>query len=123
MAIAGSDESRRRSNPHQPMAAESRMGHEAMPSSIHGPQFYEQKTLYTTFGLMLNIRLSPAEPAMIYKGIEFSVTLAAPDIWRWQFRIGDTVKTGRTEARLSLLAIRRVQLRIDRELKRAAQEK
>jgi hypothetical protein len=59
---------------------------------------------------------------MIYKGIEFSVTLAAPDIWKWQFRIGDTVKTGKTEARLNLLAIRRVQLRIDRELKRAAQE-
>jgi hypothetical protein len=59
---------------------------------------------------------------MIYKGIEFSVTLAAPDVWQWQFRIGDTVKTGRTEARLNLLAIRRVQLRIDRELKRAAQE-
>jgi hypothetical protein len=59
---------------------------------------------------------------MIYKGIEFSVTPAAPDIWKWQFRIGDTVKTGRTEARLSLLAIRRVQLRIDRELKRAAQD-
>ena len=71
---------------------------------------------------MLNARSSPAEPSMIYKGIEFSVTLAAPDIWKWQFRIGDTVKTGRTEARLSLLAIRRVQLRIDRELKRAAQD-
>ena len=59
---------------------------------------------------------------MIYKGIEFTVTQAAPGIWKWQFRIGDKVKTGKTEAKLNLLAIRRVQLRIDRELKKAAQE-
>lgn len=59
---------------------------------------------------------------MIHKGVEFIVTQAAPGIWRWQFRIGDKVKTGRTEARLPLLAIRRVQLRIDRELKKAAEE-
>lgn len=59
---------------------------------------------------------------MIYKGIEFTVTQAAPGIWKWQFRIGDKVKAGKTEAKLNLLAIRRVQLRIDRELKKAAQE-
>ena len=57
---------------------------------------------------------------MIYKGVEFTVTMAGPGIWKWQFRIGDQVKTGKTEARLNLLAIRRVQLRIDRELKKAA---
>jgi hypothetical protein len=55
---------------------------------------------------------------MVHKGIEYNVTLIAPGIWKWQFRIGDEVKTGKTETNLSLLAMRRVQLRIDRELKK-----
>ena len=59
---------------------------------------------------------------MIYKGVEFTVTAVAPGIWKWQFRIGDRVIAGKTEARLNLLAIRRVQLRIDRELKKAERE-
>ena len=59
---------------------------------------------------------------MIHRGIEYGVTAVAPGIWKWQFRIGDRVVTGKTEARLHLLAIRRVQLRIDRELKKAARE-
>jgi hypothetical protein len=59
---------------------------------------------------------------MIYKGVEFTVTAAAPGIWKWQFRIGDRVIAGKTEAKLNLLAIRRVQLRIDRELKKAERE-
>jgi hypothetical protein len=59
---------------------------------------------------------------MVHKGIEYSVALsAAPDVWKWQFRIGDTVKSGTTETRINLLAVRRVQLRIDRELKKATQ--
>ena len=59
---------------------------------------------------------------MVHKGIEYSVTLIAPGIWKWQFRIGDEIKTGKTETKLNLLAMRRVQLRIDRELKKAAQQ-
>jgi hypothetical protein len=59
---------------------------------------------------------------MIHKGVEFTVTAIAPGIWKWQFRIGDRVVSGKTEARLQLLAIRRVQLRIDRELKKAGRE-
>jgi hypothetical protein len=59
---------------------------------------------------------------MIHKGVEYTVTAVAPGIWKWQFRIGDRVVAGKTEARLQLLAIRRVQLRIDRELKKAARE-
>ena len=59
---------------------------------------------------------------MTYKGVEFTVTAVAPGIWKWQFLIGDKVVTGRTEAKLNLLAIRRVQLRINRELKKAEQE-
>jgi hypothetical protein len=56
---------------------------------------------------------------MIHKGVEFTVTAVAPDIWKWQFLLGDRVIAGKTEAKLDLLAIRRVKLRIDRELKKA----
>ena len=59
---------------------------------------------------------------MLYKDVEFTVTAAAPGIWKWQFRLGERVIAGKTEARLNLLAIRRVQLRIDRELKKAERE-
>jgi hypothetical protein len=61
------------------------------------------------------------EVAMNHRGIEFTVAKTAiPGIWQWQFRIGEQVKTGKTETKIDLLAIRRVQLRIDRELKRSA---
>jgi hypothetical protein len=60
---------------------------------------------------------------MLHKGIDYSVvTTATPGVWKWQFRIGEAVKTGKTETRINLLAIRRVQLRIDRELKKAARD-
>lgn len=59
---------------------------------------------------------------MNYKGVEYALTLVAPGVWKWQFRIGEKVISGKTEARLNLLAIRRVQLRIDRELKKAARD-
>ena len=60
---------------------------------------------------------------MNHKGVEYAVAATAtPGIWKWHFRIGDQVKTGRTETRISHLAVRRVQLRIDRELKRAVPE-
>jgi alpha-tubulin suppressor-like RCC1 family protein len=58
---------------------------------------------------------------MVHKGIEYTVAVTAtPSVWKWQFQIGDEVKSGKTETRISLLAIRRVQLRIDRELKKVA---
>ena len=58
---------------------------------------------------------------MNYRGIECSVAMTtAPGIWKWQFRIGDELKIGKTETRIGLLAIRRVQLRINRALKLAA---
>lgn len=59
---------------------------------------------------------------MVYKDIEFSITAVAAGAWKWQFQIGDKVISGKTEARLYLLAVRRVQMRIDRELKKAAAE-
>jgi hypothetical protein len=56
---------------------------------------------------------------MNHKGVEYTLTRSeTPGVWKWQFRIGSLVKSGRTEARLLLLAMRRVQLKIDRELKR-----
>ncbi|WP_430641893.1 hypothetical protein [Bradyrhizobium nanningense] len=61
------------------------------------------------------------EVTMNHRGIEFTVAKTAiPGIWQWQFRIGEQIKTGKTETKIDLLAIRRVQLRIDRELKRSA---
>jgi hypothetical protein len=63
------------------------------------------------------------ELSMNHKGVEYTLTtLETPDIWKWQFRIGDLVRSGKTEARLPLLAMRRVQLRINRELKDAVRE-
>ncbi len=59
---------------------------------------------------------------MNYKGVEYILTPVAPGVWKWQFQIGDKVVSGKTEARLNLLAIRRVQLRIDRELKKVARD-
>jgi hypothetical protein len=60
---------------------------------------------------------------MNHKGVEYTVAMTAtPGIWKWQFRIGEAVKSGRTETRINLLAIRRVQLRIDRELRNAVRE-
>lgn len=60
---------------------------------------------------------------MNHRGVEFTVAkTAVPGIWQWQFRIGDKVKSGRTETKIDLLAIRRVQLRIDRELKALARK-
>jgi hypothetical protein len=56
---------------------------------------------------------------MMNKGVEYTIAVTAvPSIWKWQFQIGETVKTGKTETKIDLLAIRRVQLRIDRELKK-----
>jgi hypothetical protein len=60
---------------------------------------------------------------MNHRGVEYSVTATSvPGVWKWQFQIGNEVKTGKTETRIDLLAIRRVQLRINRELKKIARE-
>ena len=60
---------------------------------------------------------------MNHRGVEYTVALTAvPGVWKWQFRLGDELKTGKTETRINLLAIRRVELRIDRELTLAERE-
>ena len=50
------------------------------------------------------------------RGVEFTLVQIEPGLWRWHFRIGETVKTGKTETSLMGMAARRVQQRIDREL-------
>ncbi len=58
---------------------------------------------------------------MMYKGVEYTISMTAvPDVWKWQFQIGHQIKSGKTEAKLQLLAVRRVQSQIDRELRRVA---
>lgn len=60
---------------------------------------------------------------MIYRDIEYSLMRSTmPDRWTWQFRIGERIRRGTTEAKLELLAARRVQQRIDRELKRLSRD-
>jgi hypothetical protein len=57
---------------------------------------------------------------VLHKGVEYTVVpTEEPDLWTWRFQIGDIVKTGKVNAKLKELAIRRVQLRIDRALKGA----
>ena len=55
---------------------------------------------------------------MIYKGVEFSVSASRTGTWTWHFRIGNRLVIGQTETGLHLLAVKRVQMRIDRELKK-----
>jgi hypothetical protein len=54
---------------------------------------------------------------MVYKGIEYEIAPMEPGFWKWQFRIGDRIKSGRTKTNLEILADRRVRSMIDRELK------
>ena len=57
---------------------------------------------------------------MRHKEIEFSVEPAPrrDDVWVWRFSIGSEVRTGKTVTKLKLLAIRRVQSIIDKELRK-----
>ena len=50
----------------------------------------------------------------------FADQVGNPEVWKWQFRIGGLARSGKAEARLPLLAVRRVQLKMDRELKHTA---
>jgi hypothetical protein len=55
-----------------------------------------------------------------YKGVEYMVLATAePDVWEWQFRLGDELKSGRTQTRLAALAVRRVRTKIDAALRTA----
>lgn len=54
----------------------------------------------------------------VYRGVPYSVAPTDdPDVW--QFQIGDDVKAGKTKTRLAAMAARRVQSKIDAELRTA----
>ena len=55
-----------------------------------------------------------------HRGVEFSVEQAPEreDVWVWRFEVDGEVRTGKTQTKLKLMAIRRVQQAIDRELKK-----
>jgi hypothetical protein len=53
----------------------------------------------------------------VHRGIKFIVARTKKaGVWRWHFWIGEEAKTGQTRAKLRLLAIRRVETIINREL-------
>jgi len=55
---------------------------------------------------------------MNHRGVEYTVTATSvPGVWKWQFQIGESVKTGKTKTRLAALAARRVKLKIDAALR------
>ena len=54
---------------------------------------------------------------MIHKDIEYEIEMIEPGLWKYQFRIGAVIRTGKTNCSLELLAHRRVQMTIDRLLR------
>ena len=55
---------------------------------------------------------------MTHNGINYTVTPGADArIWHWQFELAGRLIVGKTRTSLRQLAIRRVEQRIDRELK------
>jgi hypothetical protein len=59
----------------------------------------------------------PEGAAMNYRGVDYTVVeTTTRGVWKWQFQIGDSVRSGRTETRIELMARRRVQLQINHAL-------
>jgi hypothetical protein len=57
------------------------------------------------------------EAQVQYKGIEYSVVEASrPGVWKWQFQIGNEIRSGQTATKLFLMAHRRAQLKINQAL-------
>jgi hypothetical protein len=54
---------------------------------------------------------------MKHRGVSFTVTQLEAALWKWQFQIGETVTTGTTKTKLIGMAVKRAQIRIDRELR------
>jgi CheY-like chemotaxis protein len=55
---------------------------------------------------------------MIRKGVEFTLQLIEPGLWKWRFQIGEAVSNGKTRTNLLGLATRRAESRIDRALRK-----
>ena len=79
-------------------------------------------TAYVLKSGKIRQRLTRGNAIVNHRGVEYTVAVSRPDVWQWQFQIGDKVINGKTEAKLKLLAIRRVQARIDRELNKIKSE-
>ncbi len=60
---------------------------------------------------------------MNHRGVDYIVKrTTAPNVWQWEFRIGDKVKAGKTETKLEHLAMRRARIQIDQELRKPLHE-
>ena len=71
----------------------------------------------------IKTRIRERSAPMIYKGVDYTIApTATPWIWKWRFRIGDEVKTGKTETKIERLAMRRAELHINRELLKSCRE-
>jgi len=54
---------------------------------------------------------------MNHRGVDYNLTMIEPGYWRWEFRVGERLQSGRTRAS-QYLAIRRIQMRIASELRK-----
>jgi hypothetical protein len=54
---------------------------------------------------------------MVHKGIEYEIEMIEPGAWKYQFRIGAVIRTGKTKCSLEQLADKRVRMKIDRLLR------
>ena len=62
--------------------------------------------------------MEPNSHSGIHRSIHFSLTRnSAPGYWRYAYSIGEKVRSGRVQGRLPQLAIRRVKMRIDRDMR------
>ena len=52
------------------------------------------------------------------RGVDFTLLLIEPGLWRWRFQIGETISTGTTRTSLKGMAARRAHDRIDAELRK-----
>lgn len=60
---------------------------------------------------------------MVHKGIDYEIAKIEPGLWKYQFRIGAVIRTGKTRCSLELLADRRVRLTIDKQLRKLASQR
>jgi len=67
---------------------------------------------------MVRDPMEPESHAGIYRSIHFTLERnSAPGYWRYTYAVGDKVRSGRVQGRLPQLAIRRVKMRIDRDMR------
>jgi hypothetical protein len=57
---------------------------------------------------------------MNHKGVEYTLTMIEPGVWKWEFRIDEKVMAGKIRTNLRGLAQRRAETKIDLYFKQAA---